>query len=87
MLSTVKNFSVGYNPINKSNTFSRGDFLTGQITVEFTEECKIQSLCVKLKGKAEASWTENYGKTVITYHSKDKYFSIKQVVIQESQGE
>ncbi|XP_030594070.1 arrestin domain-containing protein 3-like [Archocentrus centrarchus] len=86
MSSSVKNFSVGYNPINKSNTFSPGDFLTGQITVELTDECKIQSLCVKLKGKAEVSWTENYGKTVVTYHSKDKFFSIKHFIIQESQG-
>uniref|UniRef100_A0A3Q4G9W3 Arrestin C-terminal-like domain-containing protein n=1 Tax=Neolamprologus brichardi TaxID=32507 RepID=A0A3Q4G9W3_NEOBR len=65
-------WELGYDPINKSNTFS--------------QECKIQSLFVKLKGKAEVLWNEYYGKTVITYHSKDKYFTIKQFVIQESQG-
>uniref|UniRef100_A0A3Q4GJ19 Uncharacterized protein n=1 Tax=Neolamprologus brichardi TaxID=32507 RepID=A0A3Q4GJ19_NEOBR len=59
----ISSFLVGYDPINKSNTF----------------ECKIQSLFVKLKGKAEVLWNEYYGKTVITYHSKDKYFTIKQI--------
>lgn len=86
MSSSVKNFTVGYNPLNKSNTFSSGDYLMGQVTFELTNECEVQSLFVKLKGKAQVSWTENYGKTIVTYQSKEKYFSIKQFVIQESMG-
>ncbi|XP_013120059.1 arrestin domain-containing protein 3 [Oreochromis niloticus] len=86
MPNIIKSFLVGYDPINKSNTFVSGDYITGQITLELSQECKIQSLFVKLKGKAEVLWREYDGKTVITYHSKDKYFTIKQFVIQESQG-
>ncbi|XP_039875740.1 arrestin domain-containing protein 3-like [Simochromis diagramma] len=86
MSSSVKNFTVGYNPLNKSNTFSSGDYLMGQVTFELTNECEVQSLFVKLKGKAQVSWTENHGKTIVTYQSKEKYFSIKQFVIQESMG-
>lgn len=86
MSSSVKRFSVGYNPISKSDIFTSGDHLTGQVTLELTSDCKVDSLCVKMKGKAEVQWTENHGKTVIVYHNKEKYFSIKQFLIVESQG-
>lgn len=86
MSSTVKSISVGYNPINSQNVFSSGDCITGQVTLELSKQCKIDSLFVKLKGKAEVQWTENHGKTSVTYHDKNKYFSIKQAIIQESMG-
>ncbi|XP_029295961.1 arrestin domain-containing protein 3-like [Cottoperca gobio] len=87
MSTSVKSFSVGYNPINESDIFTSGDWITGQITLELSKNCKIDSLGVKLKGKAEVKWTEMYGKTVVTYHNKEKYFSIKQHIIQEGHGE
>ncbi|KAM8760486.1 arrestin domain-containing protein 3-like [Acanthopagrus schlegelii] len=37
-------------------------------------------------GKAEVSWVELDGKKSKTYHAKEKYFSIKQVIIEESKG-
>uniref|UniRef100_A0A4W6G904 Arrestin C-terminal-like domain-containing protein n=1 Tax=Lates calcarifer TaxID=8187 RepID=A0A4W6G904_LATCA len=77
--------SVGYNPVNKSKVFSSGDYISGRVTLELVNDCKIDSLCVKLKGKAEVKWTEHYGKTVVVYHNKEKYFSIKQFIIQEKQ--
>ncbi|XP_054867065.1 arrestin domain-containing protein 3-like isoform X2 [Amphiprion ocellaris] len=86
MSSNVKSFLVGFNPINESNTFTSGDMITGQTTLELSQECKIDSLCIKLKGKAEVQWTESYGKTVVTYHKKEKYFSVKHFIIQEGQG-
>ncbi|KAM9744606.1 uncharacterized protein ACNS7B_011754 [Menidia menidia] len=86
MENNVKSFSVEYNPINKNNVFSCGDYIAGKITLELTNECKIEALCVKLKGKAEVKWTEHHGKTVITYHKKEKYFSIKQFLIPKGQG-
>ncbi|XP_072243160.1 arrestin domain-containing protein 3-like [Leuresthes tenuis] len=86
MADNIKNFSVEYNPINKSDVFTSGDYITGRITLELTKECKIESLCVKLKGKAEVKWTEHYGRTTVTYHKKEKYFSVKQFFIQEGQG-
>ncbi|KAM7018092.1 uncharacterized protein LKV04_001850 [Tautogolabrus adspersus] len=85
-MSSDFNISVGYNPINKSNTFISGDYITGKITLDVKKECKIESLCIKLKGKAEVKWTEHYGRTIVTYHKKEKYFSIKQDVIQANQG-
>uniref|UniRef100_A0A8C4IWZ1 Arrestin C-terminal-like domain-containing protein n=1 Tax=Dicentrarchus labrax TaxID=13489 RepID=A0A8C4IWZ1_DICLA len=86
MSNNVKSFSVGYNPINKSNIFASGNQITGQITLELEKECKIDSLCVKLKGKAEVNWTENYGRTTVRYHAKEKYFSIKQFIFVDGRG-
>uniref|UniRef100_A0A3B3BHH7 Arrestin C-terminal-like domain-containing protein n=1 Tax=Oryzias melastigma TaxID=30732 RepID=A0A3B3BHH7_ORYME len=86
MASTIKSFSVAYDPINQSNVFTRGDVISGQVTLELKKESKIESLCVKLKGKAQVKWREFYGQAVITYLNKDKYFSIKQFFIQENQG-
>uniref|UniRef100_A0A4W6GB07 Arrestin C-terminal-like domain-containing protein n=1 Tax=Lates calcarifer TaxID=8187 RepID=A0A4W6GB07_LATCA len=83
MSNTVKSISVGYNPINKSNIFSSGDYISGQVTLELAKECKVDSLCVKLKGKAEVQWTEHNGKNIVVYHNKEKFFNIKQFVIQD----
>lgn len=86
MSSNIKSFSVGYDPINESNIFTSGDRITGRITLELAKCCQINSLCIKLKGKAEVKWTENYGKIIVTYHNKDKYFSVKQFIIEASQS-
>lgn len=86
MSNTVKSFSVEYNPINERNVFTGGDCIKGQIALELAKECKIQSLCVKLKGKAEVSWYENYGRAVVRYHKKEKFFSIKHFIIEAGRG-
>ncbi|KAG7490069.1 hypothetical protein JOB18_027175 [Solea senegalensis] len=86
MAGNVKTFTVGYNPINEEDFFMSGDRLTGQVTLEMESDGKIQSISVKMKGKAEVKWTENHGKTSVTYHKKEKYFSIKQFIIPESHG-
>ena len=87
MLSTVKNISVIYDPINESKTFSSGDYISGRISVELAKDCTINSLSIKAKGKAQVRWTEKHGKTTTTYHAKEKYFSMKQFIIQEQKGQ
>lgn len=87
MEDNVKAFSVAYNPINGDNTFSAGDYISGNVTVELAKDCKITSLYVQLKGKARVRWTEHYGKTVVVYSNKEKYFSLKQSLIQEFKGQ
>lgn len=86
MPDNVKSFSVGYNPINESNIFTSGDCITGQVTFELSKDCKIDSLCVKLKGKAKVKWRSRYRRQVLAYSDKQKYFSIKHVIIQKDQG-
>ncbi|XP_071396007.1 arrestin domain-containing protein 3-like isoform X3 [Centroberyx affinis] len=87
MSSTVKNISVNCNAINEKNTFTSGDFVSGQITLELAKDCQIDSLSIKFKGKAEVLWTERHGNITVVYHSKDKYFSIKQYFIREQKGQ
>ncbi|XP_011614152.1 arrestin domain-containing protein 3-like isoform X2 [Takifugu rubripes] len=83
MLSTVKSLKVSYNPINEANTFTNGDTVSGQVTLEVVKDCQINSLSVKFKGKARVMWTERHGNTTATYHSKEKYFIIKHYFIHD----
>uniref|UniRef100_A0A4W6G826 Arrestin C-terminal-like domain-containing protein n=1 Tax=Lates calcarifer TaxID=8187 RepID=A0A4W6G826_LATCA len=53
--------------LSNIKVFSSGDYISGRVTLELVNDCKIDSLCVKLKGKAEVKWTEHYGKTVPHY--------------------
>ncbi|KAM9360650.1 uncharacterized protein ABDE67_001263 [Symphorus nematophorus] len=80
MSSTVK---VTYNPINETNTFTSGDIVSGQVTLEVAKDYEIESLSIKFKGKAEVLWSERHGQTTVVYHSKDKYFSIKHYFIRD----
>lgn len=81
MSSAVKRLEVTYNPINDRNTFTNGDFVTGQVTVEVSKDCQINSLFIKFKGKADVLWSERHGQTTVVYHSKDKYFSVRHYFI------
>ncbi|CAJ1068491.1 arrestin domain-containing protein 3-like isoform X1 [Xyrichtys novacula] len=83
MSSTVKSIKITYNPINEKNTFTSGDWVTGQVTLEVTKDCQIDSLLVQFKGKAEVLWTERHGKVTVVYHSKDKYFSLKHYYVRD----
>ncbi|XP_028313776.1 arrestin domain-containing protein 3-like [Gouania willdenowi] len=85
--NTIKSLTVGYNPIGKSNVFSSNDCISGRVTLALVKECKVQSLSIKLKGKAEVHWTEGFGEDLEIFHSKEKYFSILQFIIKEDQGE
>lgn len=83
MSTTVKSLEVTHNPINESDTFTNGDVVTGQVTLEVVKECQIESLYIKFKGKSEVLWTERHGQTTVVYHSKDKYFSMKHYFIRD----
>ncbi|TNN86003.1 Arrestin domain-containing protein 3 [Liparis tanakae] len=83
MPSVVKSLKVTYKPVNEDNTFTSGDCVSGEVSLELAKECSIDALSVKLKGKAEVLWSERHGQTTVVYHSKDKYFSLKQFFIHD----
>lgn len=85
MSSTVKSLTVTYNPVNDNNTFTCGDCVSGNVRLEVAKDCEIGSLLIKFKGKSEVLWTERHGKTTVVYHSKDKYFSIKQYFVHDKE--
>lgn len=86
MPTTVKSLKVTYNPINETNTFTNGDTVTGQVTLEAAKECHIGSLCVKFKGKARVMWSERHGNVTVVYHSKEKYFVFKHYFIRDKKA-
>ncbi|XP_024909261.1 arrestin domain-containing protein 3-like [Cynoglossus semilaevis] len=86
MSGNIKIVSVAINPVNKSGYFTSGDQLTGQISLQLDGDSKINSLSIKMKGKAEVQWTEHSGSTSVTYYDKQKYFSVTQFIIPEEQG-
>ncbi|KAF4112983.1 hypothetical protein G5714_005528 [Onychostoma macrolepis] len=83
MSLTVKNISVTYNPINQSNTFTSGDFISGQVILDVAKDTQMQSLSVKIKGKAEVCWTERHGQTTVVYSDKEKYYSVESFFVLE----
>lgn len=87
MSGNIKIVSVAINPVNKSGYFTSGDQLTGQISLQLDGDSKINSLSIKMKGKAEVQWTEHSGSTSVTYYDKQKYFSVTQFIIPEEQGQ
>uniref|UniRef100_A0A8C2HPV1 Arrestin C-terminal-like domain-containing protein n=1 Tax=Cyprinus carpio TaxID=7962 RepID=A0A8C2HPV1_CYPCA len=84
MSKSIKEFSLHYDSINESNTFSSGDIVEGRVVLEVTKEIKVDSFFVKLTGDAHVSWTEGSGDDEKTYSDHERYFKLKQYFIQES---
>uniref|UniRef100_A0A3Q1E9Q1 Arrestin domain-containing protein 3-like n=1 Tax=Acanthochromis polyacanthus TaxID=80966 RepID=A0A3Q1E9Q1_9TELE len=82
-MPTIKSFQVGLSPDGNSDNLRRGDTMMGQITLQLSEECQIDSLIVNLKGKAIVKWSGMVGLSTGKYHSKEKYFSVQQSIIKE----
>ncbi|XP_077457553.1 arrestin domain-containing protein 3-like [Stigmatopora argus] len=80
--STVKSLKVTYNDVRENGTFTNGDTLNGQVHLEVTKDCKVESLFVKFKAKAEVLWSERHYKHTYTYYDRKKYFSLKHDFIQ-----
>lgn len=87
MSSAVKSLKVTYNPINETNTFTNGETVSGQVTLEVAKDYQISSLSVKFKGKARVKWSEHYGQTTVAYHAKEKYFTIKHYFVHDKKPE
>ncbi|XP_026100470.1 arrestin domain-containing protein 3-like isoform X1 [Carassius auratus] len=84
MSRSIKEFSLHYDPINESNTFTTGDIVEGRVVLEVTKEIKVDSFFVKLRGDANVRWTEGSGDDKTTYSDHERYFKLKQYFIQKS---
>ncbi|XP_051516496.1 arrestin domain-containing protein 3-like [Myxocyprinus asiaticus] len=83
MSLTVKNISVVFNPINQNNTFTNGDFISGQVILDVAKDTQMQSLSIKIKGKAEVLWCERHGNTTVVYSDKEKYYSMERFFVRD----
>lgn len=86
IMPTIKSFLVQHNSINQNNTFTGGDQITGQVILDLGTGCEITSISVNLKGKAKTKWKEKIGGTTVTYQDEEKYFSIKQSIVESDKG-
>uniref|UniRef100_A0A3Q1IQ22 Arrestin C-terminal-like domain-containing protein n=1 Tax=Anabas testudineus TaxID=64144 RepID=A0A3Q1IQ22_ANATE len=66
---------VTYNSINEKNSFTHGDWISGQVTVDVAKDCQIDSLFVKIKAKADVFWTERLFNRTHVYTAKEKYLT------------
>ncbi|XP_066513328.1 arrestin domain-containing protein 3-like [Hoplias malabaricus] len=83
MLSTIKELTLNYDPVNETNTFTNGDLLQGRVFLEVSKEVKIDCFYIKCKGDADVRWTERHNDRSHTYHSHERYFKMKQLFIQD----
>ncbi|XP_047236548.1 arrestin domain-containing protein 3-like isoform X2 [Girardinichthys multiradiatus] len=81
MLSSIKKINVTFKSMNDKYPLTNGDTFTGEVTVEVKKECRINSLYVKFKGKANVMWTEQGFRSTTIYHAQDKYFSIRRYFV------
>ncbi|KAJ8262989.1 hypothetical protein COCON_G00154460 [Conger conger] len=85
--STVKSLSISYDPINEQNTFSNGDTISGRLMLELTKEAEINSLSVKVKGKADVHWTEKQGDRHESYNAKEDYFKLEHFIYRKAKND
>lgn len=82
---TITNFSIEYDAINSSNTFTNGDTINGRIIVEVSKETIIQAIVFIGQGKARVHWSEHYGDNRHhVYWQDEKYYEIKHYILRES---
>ncbi|XP_066512563.1 arrestin domain-containing protein 3-like [Hoplias malabaricus] len=82
-MSTIKELTLTYRPVNERNTFTNGDLLQGRVILEVSKEVKIDCFYIKCKGDADVRWTEDNLNESKTYHSHERYFKLKQFFIRD----
>ncbi|XP_019722567.1 arrestin domain-containing protein 3-like isoform X1 [Hippocampus comes] len=80
---SIKLFSVEYDQVNESRTFSSGDVLSGRVTVVARKETKVKCLMVSAKGKAEVKWFDRDGQTTVLHRDEEKYFYLEHIILQD----
>uniref|UniRef100_A0A096MHM0 Arrestin C-terminal-like domain-containing protein n=1 Tax=Poecilia formosa TaxID=48698 RepID=A0A096MHM0_POEFO len=83
MKSNIKKINVTYNSMDDESPLTNGDTVEGEVTVEVEKECRINSLYVKFKGKANVLWSETNLNSTKLYRAKVKYFSVRHYFVNE----
>lgn len=82
-MSPIKDFKLRYEALNKEGIFSEGDTVAGTVTFTLTEETKMKSLVVKVKGEARVHWTEGTGDRKESHSDHRRYFKDKEYLLEE----
>ncbi|KAF7665017.1 hypothetical protein LDENG_00157760 [Lucifuga dentata] len=83
-MPSVRDFSLTYNVLNETGTFSEGDTLTGTVSFMLKDQTKVKSLFVKATGDANVHWTEGGGDDESSYRAHRRYFKVKEYLIPEN---
>ncbi|KAM9360773.1 arrestin domain-containing protein 3-like isoform 2-T2 [Symphorus nematophorus] len=83
-MSPIKDFTLNYENLNEEGIFSEGDTVTGAVSFILTEDTKVKSLVVKMKGDANVHWTEGSGEDSNSYSAHRRYFKVKEGLVAEN---
>uniref|UniRef100_UPI0037E98BAD arrestin domain-containing protein 3-like n=1 Tax=Semicossyphus pulcher TaxID=241346 RepID=UPI0037E98BAD len=83
-MSPIKDLILTYEALNKEDTFSAGDTITGTLTFTLTKDTKVKKLSVKAKGRAHVHWTEGTGDRKKSYTAQRDYFKAKKCFVEKS---
>ncbi|XP_073323417.1 arrestin domain-containing protein 3-like [Pagrus major] len=83
-MSPIKDFKLMYEALNKYNTFSEGDTVAGMVTFTLTEQTKVKSIFVKVKGEAHVHWTDGTGERRRSHNAHRKFFKDKEYLVTEN---
>ncbi|XP_018524735.1 arrestin domain-containing protein 3 [Lates calcarifer] len=86
-MPSIKSFTMTYDALNESRTFSEGDRITGKVTLVLFKDTKVLKLFVKAKGDGSVSWSTTSGDRNHTYSAGRRFFKLKQFLIQEASHE
>ncbi|XP_020513392.1 arrestin domain-containing protein 3 [Labrus bergylta] len=79
-----KNFKLTFEALNEEQTFTSGDTIRGTLTFTLTEDTKVKSLGVKVKGYAHVHWTEGTGDRRSTKSLTKEYLKVKQSIVEKN---
>ncbi|KAK7934046.1 hypothetical protein WMY93_004942 [Mugilogobius chulae] len=85
-MPSVADFSLSFDKINHSGTFSEGDTIRGKVSLELLKATKVLSLSVKAKGDVNTKWSrwednEDGGESLQKYGKHCRLFKKKQFLI------
>lgn len=82
-MSPIKDFKLIYEAANQEGTFSAGDTIVGTATFKLSDETKVKSIAVKVKGEARVHWTEGTGDHKRTHSDHRTYFKEKVYMVEK----
>lgn len=83
-MAPIKDLQLTYEAPSAANAFSEGDIITGTVTFTLTQQTKVKSLQVKVKGGASVWWKEDIGLTEIAYSDHKEFFEVKEYLVAEN---
>lgn len=82
-MSPIKDFKLIYEAVNQEGTFSAGDTVVGTASFKLTDETKVKSIVVKVKGEARVHWTEGTGDNRRSHSDHRNYFKEKVYLVEK----